>query len=246
MLERFARARGAGFAGAEIQRLAEGNPGEMARAASEAAMPVVLVNVPSGDFLDGGDGWSGVPGREDAFLEALRATLDAARVLGASAIHLGPSRVPAGVPREECLRCYAANVLAALVLSRASGITLLVEALNPVDSPRVLFHDTASATAFVAEVNHPRFRQQFDVYHSAMSGEDPAVAFLAAQRVVHHVQFSDVPGRHEPGTGQLDFPAILGAVGRSGYTGWLGAEYRPRAGTMEGLTWMPAWREVMS
>lgn len=246
MLERFARARTAGFEGVEIQRLSEGDPAEMARAAREAGVTVVLVNVPSGDFTAGGAGWSGVPGREGEFLEALRGALDAARVLGATAVHLGPSRVPQGTTREECLRCYLANVQAALVLSRATGLMLLVEAMNTEESPTALFADTPSAACCVQEVRHPRFRQQFDIYHSAMSGESPVAAFTAVRSLVHHVQFSDVPGRHEPGTGRLDLPGIVGALGDAGYTGWLGAEYRPRGGTLEGLGWMDAVRGVLA
>ena len=238
LLERFAAARAAGFAGVEIQRLAEGDVDEMARAAREAQIQVALVNVGAGDYSAGGDGVSGVPGREEAFRESLEQGLAAARTLGAHHVHLGPSRIPAGMSRDECLRTYLANVRLALCLSRAAGVSLLVEGMNRVEAPTALLADVHEAGDVVRCVGSPRLGLQFDVYHVAMNGGDPRDAFTSLQGIVRHVQFADVPGRHEPGTGTLDIPGILATLAQRGYTGWCGAEYHPRRSTMESLDWM--------
>lgn len=240
LLERFAAARAAGFAGVEIQRLSEGNVDDMARAARDAQVQVVLVNVGSGDYLTGGDGLSGVPGREERFRESLEHALDAAAALGAYHVHLGPSRVPNGVTRDACLRVYRANVRLALCLSRSTGASLLVEAMNRVEAPTALFADVPQAAELVRDIGSQRLGLQFDVYHAAMNGEDPAAAFVPVQAIARHVQFADVPGRHEPGTGTLDIPAILRAIARRGYAGWFGAEYHPMRSTDESLDWMAA------
>ncbi|HEX4934465.1 MAG TPA: TIM barrel protein [Gemmatimonadaceae bacterium] len=240
LLDRFAAARAAGFGGVEIQRLAEGDPDEMARAAREAGVAVVLVNVGSGDYVAGGHGLSGVPGQEEAFRQSLEFALGAAEILGARQVHIGPSRVPMGVSREECRRTLEANVRLALSLSRANATTLLLEAMNRVEVPTALLPDVATAVACIDALAAPRVGLQFDVYHVAMNGEDALVEFGRHQRIVRHVQFSDMPGRHEPGTGTLDLPGILCGMREAGYTGWFGAEYHPVARTTEGLGWMKA------
>lgn len=240
LLERFAAARRAGFDGVEIQRLSDGDPQEMRRAADDAGVDVVLVNVGSGDYPTGGNGLSGVPDRCQEFRDALERAVAAAQTLGASRVHLGPSRVPVGVARDSCLTTYLSNARLALALTRPTGITLLVEAMNRTDSPTALFADVDSAAAVVRALHHPRLGLQFDVYHCAMNSEDPIVAFTRHREIVRHVQFADVPGRHEPGTGTLDLPAILRSLRARGYTGWLGAEYQPIGGTAESLGWMTA------
>lgn len=242
ILDRFAAAHACGFEGVEIQRLAEGNPSAMARAARDAGIAVVLVNVASGDFLEGGPGLSGVPGREDRFRLELEAALEAAGVLGAHYVHLGPSRIPEGASPDECRRVYHRNARLALRLSRATGSSLLVEAMNPVDVPTALLPSVDAAADVVRAIAHPRCGLQFDVYHTAMGGDNPVEAYVRHRALVQHVQFADVPGRHEPGTGRLDIPAILRAVSDARYDGWFGAEYRPLADTHAGLGWLHALR----
>ncbi len=242
ILERFAAARACGFDGVEIQRLYEGDPQEMARAARDAGLEVVLVNVGLGDFLDGGPGLSGVPGREDAFREALEAALAAAAELSAHHVHLGPSRIPDGVAAADCHRVYADNVRLALHLSRAGGTSLLIEGMNPVDVPTALLPNVAAAAAAVNAGDSPRLGLQFDLYHIAMAGQDPVEQYQRHHALVRHVQFADAPGRHEPGTAQLDIPGTLRAIRDAGYQGWVGAEYRPLGATADRLAWLPILR----
>lgn len=243
LLERFEAARAAGFAGVEIQRLSEGDTEEMAHAARDAGLQVVLVNVGAGDYTEGGHGLSGVPGREEAFRESLEFALDAAAVLGARHVHLGPSRVPDGIHRDECLRTYLANVRMALCLSRASGASLLVEGMNRVEAPTALLTDVHHAAEVVHAMGSPRLGLQFDVYHVALNEEDPRAAFARHQAVTRHVQFADAPGRHEPGTGRLDIRGILRSIEQHGYAGWYGAEYHPAVTTGASLAWMGTLHE---
>ena len=238
LLDRFEAARSAGFEGVEIQRLSEGDPGEMARAARAAGVQVALVNVGSGDYMTGGNGLSGVPGLEDEFRASFEAALEAARMLAARHMHLGPSRIPDGIDRKECQSAYLANVRDALALSRASGTSLLIEAMNRVDAPTALLCDNATAAGVISTIDNSRLGLQFDIYHTAMNGGDPLSEFERFRAVARHVQFADAPGRHEPGTGRLNLPAILRAMADTGYSGWFGAEYRPLASTAASLRWM--------
>jgi hydroxypyruvate isomerase len=237
LLDRFAAARRAGFRGVEIQRLHEGDPAEMARAARDAGVQVVLVNCGMADYVQGGLGLSGVPGCEAAFQEAVASVIEAAAVLGARHIHLGPSRIPEGVGAEACRATYLANIRTALALSRALAASLVIEAMNAVDAPTALVTDIRDAHRLARAVDSKRLGLLFDVYHIAMAGGDPVALYRQLQGAVRHVQFADAPGRHEPGTGTLDIAGILTAIHRSGYAGWFGAEYVPAATTKEGLGW---------
>jgi hydroxypyruvate isomerase len=237
LLDRFAAARRAGFRGVEIQRLHEGDPAEMARAARDAGVQVVLVNCGMADYVQGGVGLSGVPGCERAFQEAIAATVEAAAVLGARHIHLGPSRIPPGIPVEACHATYLANIRTALSLTRALAASVVIEAMNPQEAPSALVTDIREAHRLVQAVDNRRLGLLFDIYHVAMGGGDPVAAFREVQGMVRHVQFADAPGRHEPGTGALDLPAILTALHRTGYPGWFGAEYHPQRSTAASLAW---------
>lgn len=245
LIERFSAARRAGFAGVEIQVLAEGDPEEMTAAAHAAGVEVVLVNVGMGDYLGGGAGLSGVPGREAAFRVELERALEAARLLHARFVHLGPSRVPEGVSRESCLATYRANLDAAVALRAATGIEaeLLIEPMNRVETRTALVGDVDDCAALLRDGYTGQIGLQFDIYHVAMNGHDVLDCYRAHRDLVRHVQFADVPGRGEPGSGQLDFPLLFRGLQEAGYGGWLGAEYFPRRPTLETLAWFEPYKQ---
>jgi hydroxypyruvate isomerase len=239
--ERFAAAKTAGFAGVEIQRLDEGDPPAMARAAAAAGVAVALVNVPMGDYLAGGPGLSGVPGREAEFRAAVEQAFAAAGLLGAGSVHLAPSRIPDGVSREHCLEVYAANAAAALDMAEGRRLSLLLEPMNAVDAPSALFTRIDEAAAFLRERLGGRVGLLFDLYHLTQGGTDPLAAAARHIDLIRHVQFSDVPGRREPGTGRIDFNSAFAALQAAGYDGWYGAEYFPDRPTGETLGWLPGF-----
>jgi hydroxypyruvate isomerase len=241
LLERFAAARESGFAGAEIQMLAEGDPADMAHAARDAGLAVTLINVGIGDYVSGGPGLSGVPGRESEFARALEAACEAAEILSAQNIHLGPSRVPETETRANCLQTYRSNAALAAAQCARRGLKaqLLLEPMNRIEAPTALFNDIAAASHFLrGDTTGSALGLLFDIYHLAMNGDDPAAAASANRDLIRHVQFSDVPGRHEPGSGLVDFSAAFVALEAVGYRGWFGAEYFPAGVTREGLDWL--------
>jgi hydroxypyruvate isomerase len=153
-------------------------------------------------------------------------------------VHLGPSRVPAGVSRLDCLASFKANVAAAAALAGEGDVTLLIEPLNLTDMPDVLLGDVDEAARLIRESFAGRVWLMFDIYHVARNGEDVIDAFRRNRDVVRHVQFSDAPGRHEPGTGTIDFGSVLAGIEAAGYEGWFGAEYLPTQATLDTLGWM--------
>lgn len=248
LLERFAAARRAGFDGVEIQDLGEGDPVAMARAARDAGVPVLLVNVDMGDFRHGGPGLSGVPGREAEFAAAFDRALDAAETLGARFIHLGPSRKPDGLERDDCLAAYRGNLAGAVGRGAARGldVVLLAEAINAVDFPTVLIHNLDEAADALAGAPRERTGLLFDAYHLAMGGLDLGEQFRTHRKAIRHVQFSNIPGRNEPDIGEINLPVIFDQLITLGYRGWFGAEYTPRRPTLETLAWMANYRARLS
>ncbi|APL95095.1 hydroxypyruvate isomerase [Sphingobium indicum B90A] len=246
LLERFAAAARAGFDGVEIQVIDEGDPAEMAQAARAAGMPVVLMNLPLGDLFAGGPGLSGVPGREAEFASAAERGLRAAREMDARFVHVGPSRIPPGHDREACLETYRRNAGQALALAGrlAPDAVLLVEPMNRVEMPDALFASIDEAADMVRLIGSAGFGLLFDLYHVAMNGDDIARAWAAHGHIAPHVQFSDAPGRNEPGTGSIDFAAAFAGLRASGYGGWHGAEYRPAGPTTAGLGWLAEMRRL--
>jgi hydroxypyruvate isomerase len=246
LLDRFAAAKAAGFDGVEIQVLGEGNPGQMAAAARAAGIQVVLVNVDLGDYLQGGPGLSGVPGQEATFRAAANQAFAAALRLGAAFVHLGPSRIPDGVSREQCLETYIDNARTALKLAKGAPFQLLLEPMNPVDAPTGLFTDIDEAADMLRGALGSQIGLLFDLYHLTTAGTDPVAAAARHRDLIRHVQFSDAPGRHEPGTGTIDFPAAFAALKAAGYSGWFGAEYFPSRATVDTFGWMAEFQSQVS
>lgn len=240
MPERFAQAKAAGFEGVEIQFLAEGDLAEMATAAAAAEIDVTLINVNMGDYMAGGAGLSGVPGHEAMFRSEFASALDAAEVLGARFVHLGPSRIPTDSDRAACLDTYRRNIdhAVAAAAQRGSTARLLVEPMNRVDAPDALINDIDDGAALIRAAYEGVIGLQFDIYHVAMNGHDPAEAYARHRDIAAHVQFSDIPGRQPPGDGTLDFTSVFAGIESHGYDGLLGAEYMPRQPTLETLGWM--------
>jgi len=238
MLERFAAANRAGFAGVEIQ-FPYAEPAEaLAAAADKAGTRIALFNVPAGDMTSGGPGLACIPGRERDFRAALDDAVRYARVLKPANVNVLAGRPPKERAREDCLDVLAANLRIAADALAAIGVGTVVEALNSNDTPGFLLTTSAATLEAIERAGDARVKLQYDVYH--MHQMEGAVVDTIARLAprIGHVQFADFPGRHEPGSGALDFPAIFAAIDRSGYRGWVGAEYRPSARTEDGLGWL--------
>lgn len=240
---RFAAAAAAGFDGVEIQRIDEATPHAIAAAATQAGVQVALINVPMGDLLSGGPGLSGVPGREQAYVRALHQAFETATLIGAHRVHLGPSRVPPGLSRDDCLPTYLANIATAAELSAAAGIPAVVEGMNRVDAPDALIASVDLAAEMVHRV--PGIGLLFDAYHVAKGGHDPAAAFARHRAIARHVQIADAPARTAPGTGTIAWDRFFAALADAGYAGWIGAEYPCAGDTPATLGWLkPARRSA--
>lgn len=246
LLERVRAAAVAGFAGVEIQFPYEIPAIALKETLERAGLPLVLINVPAGDLMAGGPGLAGVPARQTEFDAALQEALGYAAMVRPQWVNVLPGRLAEGVGRDQALACLTANLRRAAEAFAVLGIGVLCEAINPLDMPGFLISTPEQLDELLRAVDHPNLHAQFDLYHMARQGLDiPAGIALLAGRI-GHVQFADCPGRHEPGTGTLDFAAAIAALRAAGYDRWLAAEYRPQASTEAGLAWLDAWRVLVA
>ena len=133
------------------------------------------------------------------------------------------------------------NLSVAAGIMAKNGIQLVIEAINSFDMPRFFLNRSADAEVLMDELQPLDVKFQYDVYHmQRMEGE----LFNTVQRLlprIGHIQIADVPGRHEPGTGEINFPNLFRHLDAIGYGGWVGCEYVPRTSTGKSLAWLRTW-----
>ncbi len=242
--ERLRAAHKAGFDAVEIQFPQDSDIAPLQAAMADTGLPVVLINVPRGV----GDeiGLPALPGREAEFRAAVAHCAAQARALGVRKVNVLAGRPPADADPAACRRALIANLRHAGDVMGALGVQVMVEPVNPRDVPGFFLNALAPALSVLDEAAHPNLYLQFDLYHMAITEPDLCAALARAGPRIGHVQFADMPGRHEPGTGGIDFAAALAALRATGYRDAVSAEYHPGAGTEAGLGWMAGFRKALA
>ena len=123
---------------------------------------------------------------------------------------------------------------------KAAGIKLLLEAINTRDIPGFFVSRTSQALDIIDAAGSDNLFLQYDVYHMQIMEGDLASTIERHVKRIAHIQVADPPGRHEPGTGEINYPFLLGFIDRVGYSGWIGCEYKPATTTDAGLGWTEA------
>ena len=237
-LDRFAAAADDGFKAVEYLFPYSHPADELARRLRRHGLQQALFNLPPGNWEAGERGMAALPGREAEFAAALAKALDYAGALGCPRLHCMAGIVPAGADRAACEATFLANLRLAAPAAAAAGVVLLIEPLNQRDFPGYFLNRNAQARAIIEAIDHPALRLQFDVYHTQMSEGSLAETCRENFALVGHIQVAGVPGRNEPDGGQeINYPYLFRRIDELGYGGWIGCEYRPRAGTRAGLGW---------
>jgi len=235
LLERINAAAAAGFKAIELQ-FPYDIPASAVKAAIEKNKLTILgLNTPPG-AREGEFGLAAVPGREKDWQALFGRALDYASAIGASAIHCLAGKV-APEQRPAADRVFADNLTKAAGLAAAKNITLLIEPINARDRPNYFLNHVEHAADIIGKIGISNIRMQFDFYHVQIVGGDLIYRLEKFMPLIGHLQCAAVPSRHEPDEGEVSYPAVFEAVDRLGYKGWIGAEYRPRARTEDGLGW---------
>jgi hydroxypyruvate isomerase len=244
LLQRVMAARVAGFDGVEIQFPYEVPAISLKEALGRAGLPLVLINLPAGDLMQGGAGLAAVPQRQAEFDAALQQALTYAAMTRPLHVNVLPGRLADGVSRKQALVTLAANLRKTAEAFAVLNIGVLCEAINPLDMPGFLINTPAQLRALLDEADHPNCLAQLDIYHMARQGLDMGEAVLQLQGQIGHVQFADCPGRQRPGSGEVDFPEVLQLLRDAGYQGWYGAEFKPGEDAAQDFVWLPDWQRL--
>jgi hydroxypyruvate isomerase len=236
-LERFDAAARAGFTAVEYAAPYDYPAAELRTRLRDAGLIQVLINSPVGNRDAGERGMACVPGRAAAFRDGVLQALDYAAALDCRLIHLMAGVPPQGVSRDTALALYAANLAWAAEKALAAGVRLVIEPLNSRDAPGYLLATQEQGAAIVGAIGHDRLGLQFDIYHCQTAQGDVSRRLEALMPVIDHMQLADVPGRHEPGTGEIGWDYLFRRIDELGYAGWIGCEYNPGGDTLEGLAW---------
>jgi hydroxypyruvate isomerase len=240
-LERFAAARGEGFEAVEFLFPYSYEKRQLADVVGAAGMKVALFNMPPGSW-DGGDrGLAIEAARSGEFQDGVGAAIAYAKELGCDRVHCMAGIRPAGADEARLRETYVANLKFAAAELRKHGLGLLIEAINTRDMPGYYLSTTRQAFDVIRDVGAPNLSFQFDIYHvQVMEGDlTPKLERHIAQ--IGHMQLADTPGRHEPGTGEINYEFLFQRIDAIGYTGWIGCEYRPATTTRAGLGWARRW-----
>lgn len=232
-LERIPAAAAQGFTACEFMFPYDYAADDLRRRLDANGLKLVLFNTAQGRWSDGERGLAALPGREADFDGAIASATQYARALGCSLLHVMAGLEPHGAERAT----FLANLRRGADAVAAHGLTLVIEPINTKDMPGYFLTRTRQALDLIADVGRPNVGLQFDLYHRAMTEGDVEAGMAEAGSVIRHMQIAAPPDRGEPDGGTLDFKALLRAIDASGYAGYVGLEYKPRAGTVPGLAW---------
>lgn len=230
--ERVRAAARAGFDRVEFWTASDKQLAPLEAAIHDCGVQVsAFVSEPAGRLVD--------PATHDAFVDGIgRSAALASRLRAENLIVVSGDARP-GVSTDEQRGAIVEALRRAAPIAGASGVRLLLEPLNTLVDHRGYFLDsTLAGLDVVREVDHPAVRLLYDLYHSTVMGEDPGAVLAGAGELVGHVHIADAPGRHEPGTGHVDWPRQLHALRAAGYRGALGLEYVPLRDTESSLAFI--------
>lgn len=236
-LDRFKAAADDGFAGVEFLFPYEFAAADLKARLADHGLTQALFNAPPGDWEAGERGIASLPGREDEFRRGLDRALEYAATLGCRRLHVMAGLIRPDQDREAHRQAYLENLARAALAAAPAGITVVIEPINPRDMPGFFLNRQDEAQAICAEVGADNLKVQFDIYHCQIVEGDIAMKLQRDIAGIGHIQIAGVPDRHEPDLGELNYPYLFERIDALGYTGWIGCEYRPRAGTSAGLGW---------
>ncbi|GGC06524.1 hydroxypyruvate isomerase [Marinobacterium zhoushanense] len=237
-LERFVAAAEAGFHAVETQFPYAWPAEHQARELQRLGLQQVLINLPAGDWDKGERGIACHPDRVEEFRAGVERAIEYAQILGCTRINCLAGIQPQNVSDKQAEGVMISNLAYAAGQLETAGIELVIEAINTHDIPGFFLNSTAQAAALIDRVGASNLGIQYDIYHMQMMGEDTAAVLHSHRDLIKHIQIADAPGRHEPGSGQIDYAGLFALIERIGYQGWVSCEYLPARDTLSGLEWL--------
>lgn len=241
-LDRFAAAADAGFKGVEFLFPYAFKPEQIAEKLETHRLELVLHNLPAGKWEAGERGIACHPDRIGEFKDGVGEAIRYAKALGVKQLNCLVGITPQGVSREAAEEAVVSNLRFAAAELKAAGIRLLIEPINTFDIPGFFLSTTKQAVGLIEKTGSDNLFVQYDIYHMQRMEGELANTIRKNFELIKHVQLADNPGRFEPGTGEINYAYLFGLLDEIGYDGWIGCEYKPKAGTVEGLRWRDAYK----
>jgi hydroxypyruvate isomerase len=239
-LDRFAAAAKAGFKGVEYLFPYAYAKEALAERLAQHKLVQVLHNLPAGDWAKGERGIACVPTRIAEFQDGVGRAIDYAKALGCKQVNCLAGIAPAGVDVEKLRATFVANLRFAADELGKAGIRLLIEPINTYDIPGFFLSRTKQGLDIIHDTGSTNLFLQYDIYHMQRMEGELAATIKANLARIAHLQLADNPGRHEPGTGEINYRFLFGFLDAIGYDGWIGCEYKPKETTDGGLGWRAA------
>jgi hydroxypyruvate isomerase len=249
-LDRFAAAASCGFRAVEFQVPYEHPPAELRARLAHNGLKMVLFDAPMGDWSAGDRGLAAVPGRETQFRSSLPSVVEYAHALDCDLVHVMAGVVGPGGDLARAEEVYVENLRHAAAFLQPHGVRVVIEPINrrlgvvqggpsyTTEGMHGYFlNHSEQARRIIERVGSANLFLHLDVYHIQMLEGHLAETLRANVDLLQHVQIAGVPGRHEPDVGEIHYPFLFDLLDAIGYGGWVGCEYRPRAGTQAGLGW---------
>ena len=243
-LDRFGAAARDGFRAVEYVSPYEVPAEEIAAKLQSHGLTQALFNLPAGDWAAGERGIGCHADRTQDFQTGIDTAIRYAEALGCTKLNCLSGIAPAGSSVEGRDAVLIANLKYAAPRLADAGIKLLLEPINLRDIPGFHVTTTHHAERLLDAVGSDNLYIQFDVYHAQVMQGDLVPTYARLRERIAHIQIADNPGRNEPGTGEINYGFVLSEIERLGYDGWVGCEYKPKAGTTDGLGWMKSYREA--
>jgi 2-dehydrotetronate isomerase len=244
-LDRIDAAARAGFAAVECQFPYEHAPKDIRAALDGAGIPMLSLNTAPGD-RDGDFGLACDPARRAEFQASVHRSLDYAAALDVPMVHVLAGMVaPATEAEAEAEESYLLNMDWAAGEAAKAGRSILTEPLNTRDRPGYFMRRSDQAAHLIRQIGRPNFKLMFDVYHIQIMEGDITRRLERHFDIIGHVQIAAVPSRAEPDEGEINLAHVCAVLQRLGYKGHIGCEYKPRAGTEEGLGWRALIRDEL-
>lgn len=239
LLDRYDAAANAGFNGVEVQAPYSESVADIQARLDANGLKHVIINLAVGDPDSGLNNLPLLPNKQDLYKERVEQGVRYAAGLGCIGVNIGTGQLTDGMDAERAYATLIDNVRYTADALASEGVIAFIEPLNTRDNPGQLIATTTDGMRVINDAGQPNIQLQFDFYHTQIMEGDLIMRFRELLPHIGHAQFADNPGRHEPGTGEINYDAVFDAIDASGYDGWVGAEYHPSpaGSTLDSLGW---------
>jgi hydroxypyruvate isomerase len=237
MLDRFEAAAKAGFKGVEYLFPYDYPAEQIKEMLDQNNLTQVLFDFPAGDWDAGDRGCASFPDRVGEFQDGVGKAVEYAKVLGCERLTVLAGKATSGVSVMTMHETLVDNLKFASNAVAGTNITVLLEAINTIDIPGYSVFRTGQSRVAVDGADASNVKVQYDIYHMQIMEGDLTRSIDDNFDAIGHYQLADNPGRHEPGTGEINYDFLLPYLDAKGYDGWVGCEYAPAGDTVAGLGW---------